>query len=183
MSLRQETNEFVDDEAELEDDGLGCLTKQEEEKNVKSALKTFFSDKKHWCGGNLSTNLIFSDKHIQILLETSVEVGVSIAHFSMDRESPEHVDTTEEMWSIRLINTILGEASIRGIPKSYLGGLVILYLELCEGVSCLRNLTLFKTIKRKYLYNQESEEVIEARIIDENFTYKYHSEVEEELDD
>jgi len=160
---------------------------QREEDDAKKSLRRFFSDKKLWCGGNIPANMLLSEKHLNTLLDTTIEIGASIAHYSLQREAPEHFDTSDSSWCFRLINTILAECGTRGISKSYAGGIVLLYLELCEGVQCLKKLDLFRFRKDEFLatlddMDRYSDEVVDAHIIDNYFIDGSYDDVVEETE-
>ena len=104
-------------------------------------VNKFFSDKKNKYGGDISPDLLNCEKRISIVLNTNIIDSVKRIYSTLNN----YINITEEDISfakktgdvtqeIKLVNETLKSLYEFGIPQQFAGGMVILYLEFCEGI-------------------------------------------------
>lgn len=106
---------------------------------IYDSLDTFFADKAWHLGGKIPPRLIFNHNNFRIVNNISLENAIKIAYRSLERASylcmskKPVVKNTD----IKLCLKIIKDCEIKGIPYLYIGGMLILYLKLCEKVEIL----------------------------------------------
>jgi len=104
-------------------------------------VSKFFSDKKTKCGKHISPDLLSCEKRISIVLNTNIIDSVKRIYLTLNN----YIKITEEDLSfakktgdvtqeIKLVNETLKSLYEFGIPQQFAGGMIILYLEFCEGI-------------------------------------------------
>lgn len=104
---------------------------------VKKYILNFFQDKEMYYGGEIPRDILFCSENIDLVLNTTRTKGFAIAHEMIDYcdwissiEDPE-TQVSEATEKIISICTLCEE---RRIPPCCMGGIVVMYLELVEGV-------------------------------------------------
>lgn len=95
-------------------------------------IKTFFTNKKMYFGGAILEEELLTDRYIQMVIHTNVVKGVEHAYkvleHCMTEDDENHISD-----DIRLVVKVLEECGSLGIPKCFAAGILLVYLELCEG--------------------------------------------------
>lgn len=124
-------------------------------RSKKDLVAKFFSGKEMYCGGSIPEYLLFSDRYITDALSIPVGDAISLVYRAMgtfvdiDEEEPsdeslkrffsiqaldEMEDDHSEPADIKKVLHALSLCSSEGVPKQHAGGLLIMYMELCEGI-------------------------------------------------
>jgi hypothetical protein len=104
-------------------------------------IKSFFDDKKDKYGEEISSELLNCKKRISVVLNTNIIDSVKRVYSVLGN----YIKITEEDISfakktgdvtqeIKLVNETLKSLYEFGVPQQFAGGMVILYLEFCEGI-------------------------------------------------
>lgn len=99
----------------------------------------FFIDKSMHCGGKIPKILLHAPQRLSTVMNTNIKSGAirayecigDIVSESALLEARRNGDSTED---IIMVNESLKCLSSYGIPKQFAGGLMLLYLEFCQGV-------------------------------------------------
>jgi hypothetical protein len=117
-------------------DKKGILTPREVSilDQMYRGIKEFFSDKSWYCGGPVPESTLYSLRSFRLVrnlpLEKALDIGfkgIKKAKLSCPAKYSKNSDTELSM-------KLLRECGRRNIPQEYIGGLFILYLELCEKI-------------------------------------------------
>lgn len=133
----------IEEQEEQQDDGL--LDHEESPRHVAAraegsrlAISKFFAQKRYWCGGTIPQSKLFSVKNINLVMQASIIDAIDTFHALLaSGETPENVDRTDIEWESRMILAVFTEAARLRISKDCYGGLLLLFLEFCEGFICL----------------------------------------------
>jgi hypothetical protein len=106
---------------------------------ARNYIEDFFSDKEMYCGGKVSIDVLHSPSYITMILNTDVCNGVSAAYAML--AACDEIDCDAELGmvatDVRLVVSVLQQCSDRGIPKQFASGMLLIYLELCEGLESI----------------------------------------------
>ena len=135
MGYQKQDVDAIEKDEEMGDFFFGFL--KDAKSVAKKHIKTFFYDKKYYFGGEIGEDILFSPKNISTVLNTDVSRGVLEAYKKIER-CPDIVieEDNDAILSddVRLVMSVFKECSIRDIPKQFAAGLLLMYLELCEGI-------------------------------------------------
>jgi len=107
-------------------------------------IRRFF-EQEHWhCGGPIPDDLLYSDRNV-FLLGLKLEEAIDIAHASVAkarlvRDHPElgiEGGKFDKHLGEKLFPKVLHTCEKRHIPQNFIGGILLIYLEICERVSLL----------------------------------------------
>ncbi len=130
----QDVVAIEEEQGEMGDFFLGFL--KDAKSVAKKHIQTFFSDKKYYFGGEIGEDILFSPRNISTVLNTDISTGVLEAYEKIERCPDIVVEEDDTILSddVRLVMSVFKECSIREIPKQFAAGLLLMYLELCEGI-------------------------------------------------
>lgn len=122
------------EQEEMQDFFLEFL--KDAQSTAKKHIKTFFSDKTYYFGGEIGDDVLFSPKNISRVLNTDISTGVVEGYSKIENCPDVDVENSCSVLSddIRLAMAVFNECSSRGIPKQFAAGLFLMYLEICEGI-------------------------------------------------
>lgn len=107
---------------------------------AKHWVGEFFKGRKMYCGGSIPTSLLYSDRQIDRVLNLSVGDAVSQAHEMLTTSSkyssnslPDDEDGVPV--DVRFVIDVIGEQKQQRVPKCCQGGILLMYLEICEGLT------------------------------------------------
>jgi hypothetical protein len=104
---------------------------------VKGHLIDFFDGREMHCGGNIPQCLLCSEQNISMVLNTRLEKGIHRAYkgIALDGNiSTEAASDSLVPEDIKMVVSVMNAAAKRKIPPQYIPGIVLLYLEYCEGI-------------------------------------------------
>jgi hypothetical protein len=111
-------------------------------KQAVECLESFFFDKKYWAGGKISKQKLYSEEHILTVMETNLVDGLDVAYLCLETQKPQNFkfkgDTKK--WEVELCYGVLKACPNRMIPKCFVGGILLVYLAVCQGVNYLDKL-------------------------------------------
>lgn len=109
---------------------------------AKYYIKLFFETKDAHFNHRIDKNILFNEERILKVINTSIIAGVQQAYEALSKciiitqedinKAKKSGDVTQE---IRLVNETLKSLYKAGIPQQFAGGMMILYLEFCEGIN------------------------------------------------
>jgi hypothetical protein len=127
----------------LSDMGIETIEdfKKDAEDLAKYYINVFFNNK-YSKNGNTIKDLTDSPHSLSTVINTSIISGVQKAYKALNNyiiitqedlnKAKKNGDVTQE---IKLVNETLKVLHKAGVPQQFAGGMMILYLEFCEGVS------------------------------------------------
>jgi hypothetical protein len=102
---------------------------------AKEYMVNFFANKEMYCGGPIPKQILLNNKNLSIVLNSNIEETLPKIYVSIeDSFSQLESDSGLVADDIKLIISILKQCSRFGIPKEFSVGIMILYLEYCEGL-------------------------------------------------
>ena len=152
LALEQEFQlEAAEDsfEAQTEKEDAGTSQKEEYYKQclwdaqayAKVCIGVFFQDKAMYCGGSVPKRLLQAPQYVSLVLNTDVMDGVDVAYQSLRRASHQVTWETDEATTVprevKFVIAILNHCKTLDIPKVFATGLMLMYLEICEGVNVI----------------------------------------------
>lgn len=95
------------------------------EESIVLYMKLFFKNKTMNYGGPIPDNILYSRENVELVkrLDSVCSIDIAFEQIGYSKKSRH-----------RLLN-LFQECRKNGIPKSYAGGISLLYLEICEGQS------------------------------------------------
>jgi len=116
--------------------GLNCPLK------AKKAIKDFFAEL-HWAiGGKIPENILLKDKYLNLIRNIEFNDAID-ACYSLINKHAQHSGFFArsgpyvEDLEISMCLYVVHRAGELHIPQGYIGGIFLIYLELCEGVKLL----------------------------------------------
>ncbi len=122
----------------------------------KSVAATFFANKEMHCGGEIPEYLLFSDRYISDAMAIMIGDAVNLIYRAMGTaveiinedewgekqivlnqygQPIEELDEPAELQKdIKSVLNVLQICSSQGVPKDLAGGILLMYMELCEGL-------------------------------------------------
>ena len=103
---------------------------------ARQYMEVFFADKEFYCGGSIPQKILYSPSYITQVLNTDISHGVKQAYKILDdHDGISSVEEDEKISEdIRLILAVLKQCEDLRVPKVFAGGIMLVYLEVCEGV-------------------------------------------------
>ena len=136
QSYEPELEEQLDHLPDFPEDFYGKF-KVDVQELAKDIISQFFADKELYCGGKIPDRMMHTPEYITLVLNTDITHAIQRAYCSLlepcDFISSEQNDALVSD-DILLVLAILRECSRLGIPKEMAGGLMVMHLELVEGV-------------------------------------------------
>ena len=138
-----------DDTDEIPDEEIEKIAKEEgwhdeiiDEETREFAIKSmdeFFSQKEYYCGGNIPHNLLFTEDNINLVTGVVMEEGIGRVHAILEQNDPPSVCSAlrispEVPWQVMYVRYLLEMCSSQRIPKIFAPGIILIYLDLCNGM-------------------------------------------------
>lgn len=102
-------------------------------------VENFFLDKSMYCGGPIPKNKLYSNRRVSSVANTDVSTGVDLAYVSLEKAiDPAMLAKAEKFGlvtsDIKLVQQTLNTLCRSKVPMCLAGGILLMYLEFCEGV-------------------------------------------------
>ena len=150
MLLQKDVDDdFVDDEyapeevtdensKDFEDDYQLPEILEEARTLTRQYIDMFFQDKQMHYGGKIPKYLLHSKERISLVMNTTIYDAVGVAYNALERElPPQQLAKSKKSGAltedIYLVRDTLNKLAKNCIPKRFAGGMLLMYLELCEG--------------------------------------------------
>ena len=106
---------------------------------VSECIVNFFQKKEMYYGGPISEKMILTDHYINTVARSSFCQDVDRAYLALSKSGIQTEAENENLVSddIRLVIQVLDDCVINRIPKCFRGGIVLMYLEICEGIEII----------------------------------------------
>ena len=107
-------------------------------KRAKHYIEKFFKDKSMYCGGSIPKSVLFRERNIKAVVDLDVCNGMDIIYKTIGSNYTEKELIVCEQKG-RLPDDVVyviskfRELARAGIPKYFSVGILLIYLELCEG--------------------------------------------------
>lgn len=115
------------------------FSREELEKVAINYISNYFSDKISNSEGKFPANIIFSPKYIDLVLNTNICDGVDLAYKAIENSGKFDLQSSDHLISedIRYVIKTLGVIKKYGIPQEYAAGILLMHLEIIEGIKLL----------------------------------------------
>ena len=106
--------------------------------HATDCILLFFDGKSHFAGGDIPLHKVTTSERVQMVANTTISAAAQTAYDGIatanwiSKKSPQEGVPGDD---VRLLQSILNECSALNISKSFAGGITLLCLEFCEGVS------------------------------------------------
>jgi hypothetical protein len=139
--------DFIDDDEEVNEgyDVSNSPHVADIRKEAIECMEIFFADKKYWAGGNISKTKLFSEENIQTAMSTNILDALDVAYECLAEQEPQSYTNREKGWAIELCYEVLKSCPRRMIPKCNAGGILLVYLSICQGVDYIDKLKKFNS--------------------------------------
>jgi hypothetical protein len=106
---------------------------------TKQYVESFFHDKPMYCGGAVPRHLLLSPQRISNVINTSMGEGIDRAYGALEKTiDPEDLRRAEQSGcvteDVKLVREVLDMLAHHKVPKCFAAGMMLMYLEFCEGV-------------------------------------------------
>jgi hypothetical protein len=109
-------------------------------------MDLFFCDKKYWAGGKIPRNKLYTELNILVVMQTSLIDAFDVAYMVLEEKKPQSYKQIDRKgWDVYLCYEVHKQCVRRHIPKCFTGGLLIVYLAICQGVDCFEKLKQYNT--------------------------------------
>jgi len=135
--------EVFDEELELEEinslediNSVEFLLKQRFYE-VRDYIVKFFKNKEMYCGGSIPDHILLTDNNIFMVLGTGLERAMQFAYAAIARAGSHSSEVISESLvpdDVKFIISIIRAIERFRIPPEYIPGIILLYLEFCEGI-------------------------------------------------
>lgn len=99
---------------------------------IKDNIRLFFADKKYYIGGPIPEHYFTSEKYIDIVSFTSISEAALTVHAHFIGRKPKFKTKILD-FPTELIISVINECHILGIKPPFCPGIILMYLEICEG--------------------------------------------------
>ena len=105
-------------------------------KFASECIVNFFQDKEMHYGGPIPQKMILRDNYIKMVANSNICDDVDRAYKILEGSGIKSESINENIIAddVRLILQILDKCKDARIPKCFRGGLILMYLEFCEGI-------------------------------------------------
>lgn len=109
-------------------------------KEAFRAMTVFFKNKRFYCGGKIPEHMLWTEENIDCVKNTDLEIGIEFfykwVNFAIKINGGlARTQINKLSDSIHFCVNLIHEMEQLGLSKSNYGGLLLLYLYLCEGVT------------------------------------------------
>ncbi len=106
---------------------------------TKQHIEAFFKDRQLHCGGSIPQHILNSLKRISKVMNTDIGDCIDLAYVALEKTiDPDELEDAEKFGTvtddIKLVRSCLDVIAQAGVPKCFAGGILLMYLEFCEGV-------------------------------------------------
>ena len=103
-------------------------------KLVKSYVDSFFFEKEMHCGGPINPMMLYTNKSLSKVINTSIEVGIPRVYYFLKCKKFGLKNRNGLTGDVRLVLKLINECMELQIPKCFQAGIILLYIELCMGI-------------------------------------------------
>lgn len=124
-------NEFATDE----DFAVGSEFVYDIKQLAKQYILNFFNGRQMYCGGIIPRKILLNPRYLSLVLNSSIDETLPLIYYSL-KDSFEQLDENSGLVAedVRLVISVLKQCSKFGIPKEFSVGILVIYLECCEGL-------------------------------------------------
>lgn len=125
-------------------------------KKAQECMEKFFNNKEYFCGGPIPKHKLYNKRMYDLVIHTDSETGIDFFYSILEKNKKEDgnihlynriIKTKEKGVSgeIRFYLSLLKECASLKIDKLFRGGIILLYLSLCEGAADFTDMELDET--------------------------------------
>ena len=143
-----DNSEFIEDdyEEEIEETEVVIVDPEDDflknftgdiNKLISEYIIKFFVDKEMHYGGPIPVKMLLIEDYIRIVARHDIAASVDKAYFFLSKSGKYDGVFKNENFvedDVGLVLKILDKMRVSGIPKCFRGGILLMYLEFCEGI-------------------------------------------------
>lgn len=103
-------------------------------KLINRQISLFFEDKEMHYGGPIPKRILKTPHYINLLANIDLTKAIDLTYESLGIREEELNDEDDVPESVQKVINILGECARSGVAKEFAGGILLMYMELCEGI-------------------------------------------------
>lgn len=132
-------DDFIEDEQE-QDQTVEDITTGVFVENIRvlarEYINRFFQVQEMYCGGKIPSSFLLTEENISMVMNTSLEDGVRRSYEIIEQDGRYQSEAIESLVpeDVKLLISIMNKCSKLGVPKEFVPGIVLIYLEHCEGM-------------------------------------------------
>jgi hypothetical protein len=131
-------DDLICDDSEQLDDFEYEFFLQDLQMLAKHYISLFFQDKSLYCGGPVPQNMLHSSGVIKQVINTDICDGVDLIYKALGVQYTEQqlykIERSGNLPDdVKHVISLLNQCSRLGIPKCFASGIVLIYLDFCEG--------------------------------------------------
>lgn len=105
---------------------------------AKHYIDMFFRDRPLYCGGEIPKSMLHKDRYISAVLNLDIHNGIEYIYDAVgvnySEEQMRHFERQGQLPNdVKTVISLFQMCAKAGIPKQFAVGIIIIYLELCEG--------------------------------------------------
>lgn len=103
---------------------------------AREYINRFFQVQEMYCGGKIPTSFFLTEENISMVMNTSLEDGVRRSYEIIEQDGRYKSEAIDSLVpeDVKLLISIMNKCSKLGVPKEFVPGIVLIYLEHCEGM-------------------------------------------------
>lgn len=106
-------------------------------REIRDSLATFFAKKQWYAGGPIPPELLYTKRNFHLVNNVALLDAIEIGYRSIERSSVLAKTKYKKNVDTNLALRVIRWCERSGIMQDHIGGLFLLYLELCEKVALL----------------------------------------------
>lgn len=104
---------------------------------ARSYMCGFFAAKKLPSGRLIPREILESPRYLSFVMNLDISTGMDLIYTTLDAKNKPTVDLEKHkknnLDDIKYVLNLLSQCASFGIPKHFAAGIIIMYLEICEG--------------------------------------------------
>ncbi len=141
MQLEDNIDSELEEEFLLEEEHENSFSAEAFIQDIQTLAKgytnRFFQTQEMYCGGKIPNSFLLTKENISTVMNMDLEKGVQRAYEAIKNDGRYKTDAVESLVpdDVKLVISIIKKSAEMGVPQRFIPGIILLYLEYCEGMS------------------------------------------------
>jgi len=103
---------------------------------IRDLITAYFAGKEMYCGGEIPKSVLHADNYVSLVLNTDVINGMDIVYDAIAKSGQYQTESEHGVPDdVRHVIELIHEIKCHCVPKPFITGILLMHLELCEGMS------------------------------------------------
>lgn len=103
---------------------------------IRDLIGRYFDGKEMYCGGEIPKSVLHAEEYVSLVLNTDVISGMDIVYDAIARSGQYQTESEHGVSEdVKHVIDLIHEIKKFGVPKPFITGILLMHLELCEGMS------------------------------------------------